>query len=597
MPRAGAGSALVVVGLLATSGLATPPEPASLVVAQYPLTPTPPAVAGGTLRGGFGEGGRIVVVDPGGATRVLSDGFHAAADPDVSFDGTRVLFAGRKQPDDPWCVWEIGVDGSGAREVTCGPGQARRPIYLPTMYTLNPTNTDAWDQVAFVGTLPGETNESGAGPHTALFTCTWDGERLRRISFNLSSDFDPALLPDGRLVFASWQHRLPGHGPRGRVALFASHVDGVDAMLFAADEGRRVKQMPAHAGARLVVFVEGEEIAADGGGSLASVSLRRNLHSYRSLSEPGDGLFHTPSAHPGGGVLVSWRSEVGQYGVYRLDPASGERAPVFDDPGWHDVQAQALAPRPLPDRRSSSYRDGESEGGLYALDVSISDLGRDAFPPGTARRLRVLEGVALEAGSAPDARAARRLLGEVDLAEDGSFHVRVPANTPLELQLLDEDGLSLRSCGWIWVRDAEQRGCVGCHEDPERTPPNRFALALGAEPPTLTPSPDERRSPTFERDVGPIVTRRCLACHGAGGATPRLDLDPRAALADAVRPGQARRSPLAWHLMGRSTLRPWDAGGAGDPALVPEGIAIDPEELRTVLEWIDLGAAWSGGEP
>ena len=34
----------------------------------------------------------------------------------------------------------------------------RQPVDLPPMYTLNPTSTDKWDQIAFVGQLPGETN-------------------------------------------------------------------------------------------------------------------------------------------------------------------------------------------------------------------------------------------------------------------------------------------------------------------------------------------------------------------------------------------------------------------------------------------------------
>jgi len=28
----------------------------------------------------------------------------------------------------------------------------------------------------------------------------------------------------------------------------------------------------------------------------------------------------------------------------------------------------------------------------------------------------------------------------------------------------------------------EQRGCIGCHEDRERTPPNRHPMALRAQP-------------------------------------------------------------------------------------------------------------------
>ena len=66
------------------------------------------------------------------------------------------------------------------------------------------------------------------------------------------------------------------------------------------------------------------------------------------------------------------------------------------------------------------------------------------------------------------------ILGEVPVEEDGSFNVEIPANTPIELQILDADGMALRSCGWIWAKNHEPRGCIGCHEDNELTPENRF---------------------------------------------------------------------------------------------------------------------------
>jgi len=578
----------------------------TLVLTQLPLTAaSPAALSGGTWPAPGGEGGRIVMVPTGGRPRLLTEGFASAADPEVSFDGTLIYFAGRRTAKDPWCVWVMGADGSQPRQITCGRGEARHPVDLPPMHTLNPTATDTWDQIGFVGSLPGETNETGDGPHTALFACEKDGSRLRRITFNLSSDADPIVLPDGRVVFASWQRRSLDRGPRGRVALFGLNTDGVDLVAFAADEGRRIKHMPAGAGDRLVVFVEGDEIEGDGSGSLGVVSLRRNLHSYRALSEPGDGLYHSPSTHPDGGVLASWRPsrDEGTFAVTRVDAVSGRRTPVFDDPGWHDVQARVLAPRPVPDHRSSSVRDDDPEGTLYGLDVSLSDLGRRLFPLGTARRLRVLEGRAL--GSAPGAPrpplAPRRLLGEVDLDEDGSFQVQVPANTPLELQLLDEDGLALRTCGWIWVRNHEQRGCIGCHEDPERTPPNRHVKALDHPAALLNLPPESRRTVEFDRDVRPLVESRCLSCHGEGGAPPRLDAaaeGPRAAyrrlLASHVVPGRARTSPLVWHLLGHGTSRPWDPPAAGtDVKPMPALHApLSPAERRTFIEWIDFGAAW-----
>jgi len=589
-------AALAGIALAAAGSGEAVDVPVSLVVVQVPVLSGPEPAAAGTLRGESGEGGRIVLISPGGAPRVLSADFHSATEPDVSFDGERIVFAGREKAGDPWCIWEMLASGSGARKVTCGPGGARQPIYLPTMYTLTPTSTEAWEQVAFVGTLPGETNEAGTGVRTALFTCRLDGTGERQITFNLSNDFDPVVLPDGRMIFASWQRRSLDRGPEGRVALFGVNIDGTDLMIFAGDEGRRVKHMPAYAGERLVVFVEGDRVAGDGAGSLAAVSLRRNLHSYRALSE--DGVYRSPSTHPDGGVLVGWRPGrgAGSYGIHRFDPATGARTPLFDDPEWHDVRAHVLAPRPVPDGRSSSVRGNDPIGWFYGLDVGISDLDSATLPPGVAKRLRVIEGLPRRAGDGSDATglAPRRLLGEVALAGDGSFNVEVPADTPVELQLLDEDGLALRSCAWIWTRWKEARGCIGCHEDPERTPPNRLVQAVQRPAARLTLSPERRRFVDFAHDVQPIVERRCLGCHGAGGAPPRLD-ETRAydVLVDGpVRPGEARTSPLVWHLLSRRTDRSWDdvEDAAESKPMPAEAEALTEDEVLTFVQWIDLGA-------
>ena len=190
---------------------------------------------------------------------------------------------------------------------------------------------------------------------------------------------------------------------------------------------------------------------------------------------------------------------------------------MFAENGWHAIQAKALAPRPAPDARSSVVRADDAEGKLYSIDVDIHDLG-DELPKGASKTLRVIEGVAATA----ERPGVRRILGEVPLAADGSYQVQVPANTPVQLQLLDADGLRVRTSAWLWVRNHAAQGCVGCHEDPERTPPNRFMKALAAPAPVAEPA-------AAEPGGAPVARRR--------GTTPPSDR----ARCRAVRPGDRRR--------------------------------------------------------
>jgi hypothetical protein len=71
------------------------------------------------------------------------------------------------------------------------------------------------------------------------------------------------------------------------------------------------------------------------------------------------------------------------------------------------------------------------------------------------------------------------LMGTVPIEQDGSFYLEVPARVPLRLRTLDESGKeSFAMRNWFWVMPRESRGCIGCHEDPELTPPNRHVRAL-----------------------------------------------------------------------------------------------------------------------
>jgi hypothetical protein len=237
---------------------------------------------------------------------------------------------------------------------------------------------------------------------------------------------------------------------------------------------------------------------------LACVSYRRPLRSYRALTETADGLFHSPSPLPDGTVLAARRPADGSgtHAVVRFDPSDGRWQSVFDDPDWHDIQPRAVLRRDEADGRSSVVDEERPNGKLYGLNVYTTDFERpDWMPPGSVKTVRILEGIPApfapgESAAAPRTEPSgqvasrtsegplltpRRILGEAAVMEDGSFHVEVPADTPLELQALDAEGLALRTCGWIWVKNRENRGCIGCHEDGELTPENRFtdAMSLG----------------------------------------------------------------------------------------------------------------------
>ena len=199
------------------------------------------------------------------------------------------------------------ADGTAARQVTCGDAGARQPVYQSTVYTITPTNVEPWVQVAFVGENPGERNEAGVAPEHEPVVVQ-DGR-----DGAAAADLQPLERPGPR-----GPARRPD-GLRGLAAVAGARADGTAWRSSASTStarttrptpgtrARRVKRMPAPTPSGLVVFVEADGIDGDGAGRLASVSQARPLHSHRSLTGEGDGLFRAPSPLPDGRVLVAWR--------------------------------------------------------------------------------------------------------------------------------------------------------------------------------------------------------------------------------------------------------------------------------------------------
>ena len=70
-------------------------------------------------------------------------------------------------------------------------------------------------------------------------------------------------------------------------------------------------------------------------------------------------------------------------------------------------------------------------------------------------------------------------LGEINVERDGSFYLKVIADTPFKIQAVDNKGFAVgEPCGWIYLRPNERRGCVGCHEDHEQVPKTEFRWQL-----------------------------------------------------------------------------------------------------------------------
>ena len=452
--------------------------------------------------GGGPEGSRLVALQPDGGTAVLTEGFFAAVEPCVAFDGRRVLFAGKKAREDSWEIWEMDVDGGRKKRVTSGPGDCREPAYLAKAAVDAPNFRDKVRWITFTSTAPGAIDELGRRPLASLYAMSLtpvpgQGTVVWRTTYGLGGDAGPAVLADGRVLFSSWQ--------RDGYALMTISWAGENLNPFYGSHDGEISQLQACElpGERRLVFVEREGETGNHGGRLAQVSFRRPLHSHQILSQ-GEGRYRTPRGLPGGGLVVSWARAGESYGIYLFDEQNGKPdKQVFDAPDWHDVDPQPVVVRDEPEGRIPTVEFAsvldvggfKSAGQLQCMNVYESDREElQNVRPGQVHRVRLVEGLPLtleegqrlleqpqerRAGEWPPPFVRTRSLGEAVVEEDGSFYANVAGDVPFYVETLDETGEVVATMrNWIWVRSGDQRGCVGCHEDKEMGPENRATQAL-----------------------------------------------------------------------------------------------------------------------
>ncbi|MGA2261874.1 MAG: hypothetical protein ABSH28_10590 [Acidobacteriota bacterium] len=440
------------------------------------------------LNGAADNGSRIVLLASHDSPAVLTPEFAAAADPSVSFDGKRILFSGKRTAQDKWDIWEMDVDGENKRQITKDFGNCREPEYLARSAITPPEFDDRVRWITFISDAAGAYQEGTPELATSLYAANLEpvegrGFVTRRSTFNLSSDFSPTVLQDGRVLFTSRQKYA--NSPE-KFPLLAANWDGTGLNLFCgSDQGAHFKTMACEMPDRTLVFVESAS-PTDSGGRLARVAFRRPLHSYEALSR-GKGLYLYPHPSPDGTLVVSYSSGEESYGIYLFDFEKGMPGEqIFDDPNWEDLDAQAVVPRPEPQGLISAVVDSLTWGHLHCLSVYESDMPEvKAIRKGDVKRVRFVEGVPASAAqprrspSQPIPDAGTRLLGEAPVEPDGSFFVEVPADTPFLIQLLDASGKALETMPrWMWVRRGTSRGCIGCHENKELAPENRVSDAV-----------------------------------------------------------------------------------------------------------------------
>jgi hypothetical protein len=447
-----------VVAALVVAGCATPEAPGGRPVAA---TLVPPAAVEAlpepALR--YPVGSRLVRLDlerPDQAPVPLSEGMAAAGGAAVSIDGQTIAFVGRSSEAEAFAVWLTDSRARERRLLEGAPLEAGGVAWLPE------------GRLVVAAPVSGAPPVAGMSSAWALFVVTPGEASAQRITFG-ASELDPAVLADGRIVYSQWQPGGDGRPEGGAFALFTVHSDGTGAApLHGHHDGAPSKLWARQTVDGDLLYVADDETAAP---TVQRVDWHDPESPSTDLELPGAAVM-SAEVTGSGEIFVAGREEDGDSVLWRVD-VSGTVTPVLDaPPGLAFAQGVAIAARARPQGHLSMVDAELDEGHLLCVDARPAELPE-------ARTVRLWRGN--ESGE-------RTVLGDVDLAEDGSFFALVPADQPLYLELLDADRRVLTGTATpIWVRPKEVRACVGCHESQLTAPPNRRPLAVLAEPVDLTP--------------------------------------------------------------------------------------------------------------
>ncbi len=417
------------------------------------------SVKPGRLSERFSKGSRIVRVKTGSSRPAnLTPAFFGAADPRISFDGSKVLFAGKKEEAATWQVWEMNTDGRGQRQVTHCDGDCLAPAYLPR------------DEIAFSG----EIQNAGGNPVYQIYVGSLDGSDVHPITFG-PGDYELETVLQNGLILASARSPLQARGQSENSRnLYTLRPDGSGLAAFRCDhQPPAVRSQAEELDDGSVVFVKNGVLGSEAGGNLAAI---RRGAMHNSVLGPMAALVWSPRQFEDGRLIVARRvlapRAAAKFDLYSFDILRGEfQAPVYRDLELSSIEAVPVAAHHTPGWYWSTLSREAKWGYFICLDASLcadAPKGRISVPPS---RVRV---IALDSATQEES-----LLGESSVERDGSFYIAVPPDRPVRFELLDTTGKVLGAQrSWVWARPGEEHGCVGCHEDRAVAPENRWPLAL-----------------------------------------------------------------------------------------------------------------------
>ena len=485
-------------------------------------------------------------------------------DVDLHFDAKRMLFSTFGE-NGASRVCEVGVDGKGLRTASPDMGDDvdnYDPCYL------------ADGRIVFVSSAvyTGVPCVGGKDYVGNIFVMDSDGGKVRRLCFEQDNNWYPTPLPNGRVMYLRWEYTDMTHyfnrilmtmNPDGtdQKGLYGSNSYWPNSLFYArpipGSSTKFIGIVAGHHGIRregpMVLFdaARGHH-ETDGAVQLVpgwGRKVRNKTHDRLSETYAQRCVHPYPLSEK---LYLASHRQGAKWAICLFDCFDNVTCLKKCD------DADLFEPLPLRATRRAPLLPSRITPGAKKATVQISDIyegpGLAGVPRGTVKKIRVYK---YEYGPrhkgdhfATGMEATwdvHYVLGTVPVETDGSVFFRVPANTPLALQPLDEKGRALQLMrSWFTAMPGENLACIGCHESPRAAAPNRRSTAMRRGPSTISPWYGPVRGFSFTREVQPVIDKYCEGCHNGakrddGAAIPDFSTPKRAH--QAIHPFVRRNGP------------------------------------------------------
>ena len=490
--------------------------------------PAPSPLPGGKLG--------IYDLDTNEVRYILEDETGSIRDPQIHYDGRKVLFSYCPGGKRVFHLYEINIDGTGLRQLTDGEFDDIEPIYTPE------------GKIIFVSSRAKRWVNCWMTQVAILYGCDGDGKNIKPLSGNIEHDNTPWMLPNGQVLYTRWEYV-----DRSQVDyhhLWVMNPDGTHQMIFYGN---------LHPG---TVYIDAKPIP-NSEKMVASFSLGHGLPEhlgYIGIIDPRmgpDDKNATKIIAPVNKLYIPWHdyfrdpwafSETAFLAARQaqmvLVDGDGNEQVIFELP--ENLKQKELwlnEPRPVMRREpeqiiSTVTDDTKSTGQLLLMDV-YRGRNMEGVKRGEIKKLLILETLPKPAnfsgGMEPltygGTFTLERIVGTVPVEPDGSANFELPATRGFFFVALDENDRAVkRMQSFLSVMPGEVTACIGCHEErTEMMQLGGITTASQRPPSPIMPIADYHginaqgnalASPTgipdvidFPRNIQPILDAHCVQCH------------------------------------------------------------------------------------